>query len=89
MHSGPHQLTPEGPRPPVATSPRTHGPLIPDREALCASAHSLCRLPIYLISIASYLLYTRTDMASKEVARKVRILSGQHVSFKITMLRLV
>ena len=34
MYSGPHQLPPEGPRPPVATSPQTHGPLIPGREAL-------------------------------------------------------
>ena len=44
-----HQLTPEGPRPPVATLPWTHRPLIPDQEALRASAHSLCRLLTYLI----------------------------------------
>ena len=36
----------------VATSPRTHGPLIFDREALCASAQSLQS------SIATYLLCT-------------------------------
>ena len=52
-------------------SPRTHGPLIPDREALCASTHSLCRFPTYHISYDLLpVTYTRTDMASKEVARK-------------------
>src|ERR1700761_3724065 len=61
----------EGPRPPVATSPRTHGPLIPDRETLRASAHSLCRLP----ADSYFIIYSTTmhklDTASKGVARKV------------------
>ena len=61
----------EGPRPPVATSPRTHGPLIPDRETLHASAHSLCRLPKYHISYYLLLVTDTTDTASKGVARKV------------------
>jgi hypothetical protein len=61
----------EGPRPPVATSPRTHGPLIPDRETLRASAHSLCRLPKYHISYYLLLVTYTTDTASKGVARKV------------------
>jgi hypothetical protein len=41
MYLDSHQLTPVGSHPPVATSPRAHEPLIPDREALRASAHSL------------------------------------------------
>src|ERR1700761_6627252 len=61
----------KGPRPPVATSPRTHGPLIPDRETLRASAHSLCRLPKYHISYYLLLVTYTTDTASKGVARKV------------------
>ena len=69
--SGPHQLTPEGSRPPVATSPRTHGPLIPDREALRASAHSLCRLPADSYFIVYSTTMHKPDTASKGVARKV------------------
>jgi hypothetical protein len=45
MSPGLHCLAREWPRPPVATSPRTHGPLIPAREELRASAHFLCQLP--------------------------------------------
>ena len=36
-----------GSHPPVATSPRTRGLFIFDREALRASAHWLCKFPIY------------------------------------------
>ena len=71
MSSSPHQLAPEGSHPPVATSPQTHGPLIPDRETLRASAHSLCRLPKYHISYYLLLVTYTTDTASKGVARKV------------------
>jgi hypothetical protein len=73
MCSGPHQLTPEGPRPPVATLPRTHGPLIPDREALRASAHSLCSQHIHiLLSIASYHYAQKLALPAKKWLAKCR-----------------
>ena len=37
--------------PPIVTSPQTHYPLIFDREALCASAHSLCPVVPYSLSL--------------------------------------
>ena len=48
IHLLTHQLAPEGPRPPFATSPQTRVPLIPDRDALCAPAQSL-RSPIHFL----------------------------------------
>ena len=42
-----------------------------DREAIPASAHSLCMLPTYLSFSCSLTPCTRTNTASKEVARKV------------------
>jgi hypothetical protein len=49
--SGPHRLAPDAP---VATLPRTHGPLIPDQEALCAFAHPYAGRHLLLSSIANF-----------------------------------
>ena len=51
--------------------------LILYREALRASAHSLCRLPTYLIIYFQLLAYTRTNTDSKKVARTESLLLFQ------------
>jgi hypothetical protein len=52
MYSDSHQLAPEGSRPPVATSPRAHEPLIPDREAL-----RLCSILLLILLVLYYCCY--------------------------------
>jgi hypothetical protein len=52
--SDPHRLAPDAP---VATLPRTHGPLIPDQQAQSAFAHSLMQVAIFF-----YHLLLTTDM---------------------------
>jgi hypothetical protein len=51
MYSDYHQLAPVGSRPPIVTSPQTHEPFIPDREALCTSAQSLIHSTYLFIAL--------------------------------------